>query len=206
MAGFKQHIFGGMVTGVGGAVLSVMTLGLTASQGAIAFILATLASIIPDIDSDTSKPVRMLFGYLGILLPIVVLHIFYPNGASMETLVLVLVLGYILVRDIISVIFLKFTSHRGIIHSIPAAVICGEVTYLLFRQSSLKPRILFACICFVGYMVHLMMDEIWSVDLMGASIKRSFGSAITFVAGNKLKTILAYLLIALLGMLIMRVA
>jgi len=30
-----------------------------------------------------------------------------------------------------------------------------------------------------GYLLHLLLDEIYSVDLMGGSFKQSFGSALT---------------------------
>ena len=39
---------------------------------------------------------------------------------------------------------------------------------------------------FMGYMVHLVLDEIYSVDVLGTRIKRSFGTALKFYDGRRL--------------------
>ena len=39
---------------------------------------------------------------------------------------------------------------------------------------------------FVGYLSHLLLDEVFSVDLMGRRIKASFGSAMKFYDGRNI--------------------
>lgn len=202
MANFKQHLAGGVAVGVVGSSISLLTVGLSITQSALVFILGCLGGVLPDIDSDTSKPIQMIFGYLGVILPITVLTQLHPNGAMMETVLLMTVIGYFLVRNVLSTLFLKLTTHRGIVHSLPATVICGQVMYLLFHESAPVARVVFAVTCAIGFLVHLILDEIWSVNLMGLQIKRSFGSALALTANSKTTTALAYFMILFLGIVI----
>ena len=39
---------------------------------------------------------------------------------------------------------------------------------------------------FIGYMVHLVLDEIYSVDVLGTRVKRSFGTAVKFYDGRRI--------------------
>jgi hypothetical protein len=36
----------------------------------------------------------------------------------------------------------------------------------------------------MGYVMHLVLDEIYSVDLTGARVKRSFGTALKLISAN----------------------
>ena len=49
----------------------------------------------------------------------------------------------------------------------------------------------------LGFMSHLILDEIWSVDLKRFRLKSSFGTAIKFWSDNALATATCYLLCAL---------
>ena len=199
MANFKQHLTGGLTVGSASAVVVFTTTQLSLAQCLITFLLGVLGSILPDIDSDTSKPVQMLFGYLGAIIPIFIIgHL--PNlGAKMETIVLTSLCGYFVIRYFVAHLFFKFTDHRGIVHSIPAAFLSGLIIYYLFHQSNFQPRLFFAIATSVGYLTHLAMDEFWSVDLLGVRLKKSFGSALALTAPSFFSTALIYLTIA--GML-----
>jgi len=202
VASFKQHVTGGIVPAVLAAGTGIFVLKVGMTQAAVTFILAMLGAVLPDLDSDTGRPVEILFSYMGILLPIFALGMLYPGGAPNELLLLFVVFGYFVVRYGLSLFFLKATVHRGIVHSIPVAIICAELTYLAFGNSEFKTRLLFACSVFAGYITHLIMDEMWSVDLLGASIKRSFGTALTLKSNSFFMTVLAYSLIIILGLII----
>lgn len=206
MASFNQHLSGGTIVGSVGASTGFLFMDFSISQTATAFILGCLGAILPDIDSDTSKPIQFLFGYLGILLPIGFLSALGSSHFSMENLLPLMVGGYFMVRYLISNLFLRFTTHRGIIHSIPAAILCGQITYLFFINSTPEVRLAFALVTTVGYLTHLAMDEMWSIDLSGLKIKRSFGSALCFKSASKLGTFGIYLLIVVMGFLLVIMA
>lgn len=103
MASFKQHISGGFITGVVSAGIALTAYGVSIYQAGITFIFAALGSVLPDIDCDTSTPLKFLLGYIGIILPVVILHYLYVD-ATMETTILFIVFGYIFIKDFISIL------------------------------------------------------------------------------------------------------
>ena len=202
MASFNQHISGGFLIGIVGAITSLLLLSISLVQGIVVFIFIVFGSILPDIDSDTSKPIQIIFGAAGIIIPVVTYQFFFSSGYRLENLLCYIVFGYLIIRYIVAKIFFKFTDHRGIIHSIPFAIICGEITYLLFSNSPMEARILFAGACTIGVFVHLIMDEMWSVDVSGLKIKKSFGSALALKAKSSISTLLFYIIIVILGVFV----
>jgi hypothetical protein len=48
-----------------------------------------------------------------------------------------------------------------------------------------------------GFMIHLLLDEIYSVDLVRMRLKKSFGTAFKFKSDNTIHTWLAYAITAL---------
>ena len=67
-------------------------------------------------------------------------------------------------------------------HSLPACAIFGEVAFLVFGCERLELRYFVAGAVVVGFMSHLILDEIWSVEMLRGRIhlKSSFGTAIKF--------------------------
>ena len=66
MASFKSHISFGILTA---AILSVVLFLFAWVSGIFAFlifVLVIIGSMLPDIDSDTGIPVRILFGVLSV--------------------------------------------------------------------------------------------------------------------------------------------
>ncbi|MBT6878078.1 MAG: metal-dependent hydrolase [Gammaproteobacteria bacterium] len=79
--------------------------------------------------------------------------------------------------------FKKFTVHRGIFHSIPAALVMGLLSIHLFVSYGWERdglQVIAASVT-IGYLCHLLLDEINSaVNLSGVPFipKRSLGSAL----------------------------
>ena len=71
--------------------------------------------------------------------------------------------------------------HRGIWHSILAGLFSAAATAIVFYYPLVKPAgvaWLAAGFLFIGYLVHLTLDEMYSVDVMDTRIKSSFGTAL----------------------------
>lgn len=98
-------------------------------------------------------------------------------------------------RYILGYLLAKFTVHRGLWHSIPAAVLCSEITYLLFFDLPVKVRLLYALSVLGGFISHLLLDEMYSVKVLALDTKRSFGTALKFTGPSKLQTFFLYFLI-----------
>ncbi|MBN9246290.1 MAG: metal-dependent hydrolase [Hyphomicrobium sp.] len=180
MANFTTHIaIGTVVTGA----LATLTLAadVVAPQNLVAVTLAgVLGSVLPDIDLKDSRPSRAMFAGLAIFFSFAVLF----NAATKFSIaeLWVLWLGtLLLVRYGLHAIFHRISVHRGIWHSILAAVFSSVATAIVFRHLLDRPEgvsWLAAAFMFVGYITHLTLDEIYSVDVMDTRIKSSFGTAL----------------------------
>ena len=94
---------------------------------------------------------------------------------------------YVLVRHVIFKLFARFSVHRGVFHSLLAAAFFGFLTTsLMHHVFRLSPLVAWMSGLFVsaGYMIHLVLDEIYSVDLTGARVKRSFGTALKLISAD----------------------
>lgn len=183
MANFTTHIaIGTVVTGA----LATLTLAadVVAPQNLVAVTLAgVLGSVLPDIDLRDSRPSRAMFAGLAIFFSFAVLF----NAATEYSIaeLWVLWLGtLLLVRYGLHAVFHRLSVHRGIWHSILAAVFSSVATAIVFKHLLGKPEgvsWLAAVFMFVGYITHLTLDEIYSVDVMDTRIKASFGTALKFI-------------------------
>jgi hypothetical protein len=65
-------------------------------------------------------------------------------------------------------------------HSLPAAIICAELAYLICDCPQNAIRIFKASAVLMGFMSHLVLDEIWSVEMRWGMphFKKSFGTAL----------------------------
>jgi hypothetical protein len=180
MANFTTHIAVGTI--VSGA-LATLTLAadVVAPQNLVAVTMAgVLGSVLPDIDLKDSRPSRAMFAGLAIFFSFAVLF----NAATELSIaeLWILWLGTLLtVRYGLHSIFHRISVHRGIWHSILAAVFSSVATAIVFQHLLGKPAgvaWLAAVFMFVGYLTHLTLDEIYSVDVMDTRLKSSFGTAL----------------------------
>jgi hypothetical protein len=183
MANFTTHIVVGTVVS---GTLATLTLAadVIAPENLVAVTMAgTLGSILPDIDLKDSRPSRALFAGLAIFFSFVVLFHFAPRLSIAEMWLLWLGTLFF-VRYGLHALFYRFTVHRGVWHSLMAALACGFATVLVYYYGLGRPdgvAWLAGGFLLIGYLVHLTLDEIYSVEVMGAHIKKSFGTAIKFV-------------------------
>jgi hypothetical protein len=183
MANFTTHIVVGTVVS---GTLATLTLAadVIAPENLVAVTMAgTLGSILPDIDLKDSRPSRALFAGLAIFFSFVVLFHFAPRLSIAEMWLLWLGTLFF-VRYGLHALFYRFTVHRGIWHSLVAALACAFATVLVYYYGLGRPdgvAWLAGGFLLIGYLTHLTLDEIYSVDVMGAHIKKSFGTAIKFV-------------------------
>ncbi len=179
MANFTTHI--GVGTVAAGA-LATLTLAadVIAPENLIAVTMAgVLGSVLPDIDLKESRPSRAMFAGLAVFFSFAVLFTFATTRSIAE--LWLLWLGTMLfVRYGLHTAFHRLSVHRGIWHSILAGLFCAVTTAVVFRYVLGRHdgvAWLAAGFLFIGYMVHLILDEIYSVDVMDTRIKSSFGTA-----------------------------
>ena len=183
MANFPTHIAVGTV--VSGALATVtMAADLVAPENIVAVTLAgVLGSVLPDIDLKDSRPARAMFAGLGVFFSFAVLFSLERKYSIAE--MLVLWLGTLLfVRYVAKEIFFRISYHRGIWHSLLAMVFCAVLTAVIYSRLLQRDEgvaWLAAGFMAIGFLTHLILDEIYSVDVMDTRIKASFGTALKFV-------------------------
>ena len=199
MAEFKTHLAGGMLTGAAASAISFISFDLNIVQAFSVFIMGSLGGILPDLDSDSGKPLTLLFGTISVLLPALLLNkVVNQASISSEFLVSYFVCCYFVINLLICELIKKMTVHRGIMHSISFAILSGEIGYLLFVSSGHNMATIIGLSTFVGCLVHLVLDELNSFSLKFGFIpglKQSSGTALKLKSANNLANIFVYSLI-----------
>ncbi|MEM6986144.1 MAG: hypothetical protein AAF499_06360 [Pseudomonadota bacterium] len=179
----------------------LLALGHIEPREAVAgFVLGTAAGLAPDLDAERSTPVSIAFSVLAVLVAFGVVLSLADRLSIAENVVLWLVL-YTLVRVVLAHLFAAITTHRGMYHSVPAALVAGllvaNVLHGPFGQTAFIST-LHGLIVTLAYLQHLILDELVSVNLTGRRVKRSFGTALKlFDRRNLLTSILTWALVAL---------
>ncbi len=188
MANFTTHIAVGTVVSGGLATLTLAA-NVIAPENLIAVTLAgVLGSVLPDIDLKDSRPSRALFSGLAVFLSFCVLFAVAYKYSIAETWVLWLG-SFVLFRYGGEAAFHRFSYHRGIWHSILAGLLFCFLTAIVFRDVLGRHEgvaWLAGAFLFVGYITHLVLDEIFSVDVLDTRFKSSFGSALKLYDGRNL--------------------
>lgn len=198
MAGFRMHITVSGLCGIGYGGLALKPLGYDPETAVLAAALTTVGGMLPDLDSDSGVPVREMFGLAAAVGPVLLVPRFVEAGLSVEGVLAAMLASYVLIRYLFSRVFKHITVHRGMYHSIPAMLIAGLVVYLGYHSPQHQTRVLFALGTMVGFLSHLVLDEIYSVNFHGVKVKlkASAGSAVKFMSPSWIGTAACY---AILG-------
>jgi len=195
MANFQTHLTVAAGGSIAATAVCVQSGVVDHHQGLLLVALGTLAGILPDIDSDHSVPTRLVFNVISFAVATATLFalqgqvsLFYLLGISL--------LSALFIRYIAYAIFAGITEHRGLFHSLPAALLFGLATVSVgIHVLGWSVHFAWLAASFVsgGYLLHLLLDEIYSVNFMGSTLKKSFGSALTlFTRSSWLSYLLLY--------------
>jgi membrane-bound metal-dependent hydrolase YbcI (DUF457 family) len=156
--------------------------------------LTSISGMLPDLDSDSGIPVRELFGLLGAFAPFFALSWLTHHHFTLEQTLAVLGGIYFAVRYGLRELFKRISVHRGMFHSIPAMLIAGLTVFLLYKTDDLHLRGFLAVGSMLGFLSHLLLDEIFAVDLMGFTPKfnQFAGSAMKFFSASWPATMVTY--------------
>ncbi len=200
MAGYQTHLRVSTLLGIGYSAVAYTVVGCGPAASILGGLLTSLGGILPDLDSDTGKPIREIFGFLGALMPVLMVRRLsvWLAGFEPEATVLAFVLFYLLVRFGGTRLINKFAVHRGMFHSIPAMIIAGEVTFLVLAECSLPVRVSVAIGVMAGFFSHLLLDEVYAVQWSGIRLKlnKYAGSAIKFTGKSFPANVVTYGLLA----------
>lgn len=164
--------------------------------------LTAIGGLTPDLDSDHSTPLRELFALAGAVFPLFLIPRLRLVGLTLEQGLAVMIGAYLFIRYGASMVLKRISVHRGMFHSIPALLISGLAVYNIYHSDDLRTRFYMAGGMMLGFLSHLILDEICAVDLAGVPrLKQSFGTALKLTSSSWLATAVCYLILASLGAL-----
>ena len=100
--------------------------------------LTMLGGMLPDLDSDSGRPVRELSILAGFIFPILLIPRLRRLGMSIEQGFVIIIAVHFLIRYGLSALIRRTSVHRGMFHSLPGLAIASalhETQYTrLFRS------------------------------------------------------------------------
>lgn len=195
MAGFRAHLTVAAV--LGGVTGTALLMGgiATPRDLLVGFVATIVGGMLPDLDSGSSTPLNAAFAVMAVLLSFLVVFTQVNHYALAELLLLWLAV-YFFLRMVVFRLFVAFTVHRGIIHSLPAGVLFASLTAMgLSLLAGFGPRgaWLAGGFLLLGFLSHLLLDEVYSLNLFGLRAPHGVGSAFKLFSRNLLVTVLMYL-------------
>lgn len=210
MANFNTHLFIATTGSASAAFYLVEKQLVDLINTPWLIFMGIIGGLLPDIDSDNTKQVKIFFLLLALFSTFTLLSgekllhdswLLPANQAICETrwasissliaalagkcipytLLLLALSTFIAVRYLFFYLFKKLTVHRGVFHSLLAALffalLATNIGFHLFQYRS-SFAWLNGIFIGLGFIIHLLLDEIYSVDLSNTKLKKSFGTAL----------------------------
>ena len=202
MAGLATHF---SVTAVlaGMGATAYLGAGMVSPREAVLLWAAgTLGGVLPDLDADHSGAARAVFGATGILAGALTMVATAGRVSILEMWVAFGVV-YGMIRYPMLRLLARATRHRGAFHSVVAGLFCATVAVVGIARGLEVPgpfAWLFGVALLVGFIVHLVLDEVSSVDLVYVRVKASFGSALKVVDRDSSLASVSMLVLAVAGL------
>ncbi|MFK7778252.1 MAG: metal-dependent hydrolase [Gimesia sp.] len=194
MAGYKEHISVSGLLGIGYGTTACLLVGFTPTQGIIAGVLTWIGGMLPDLDAETGRPIKELFSLTAAVASFVAMRSMIQVNSDPDSAVLMAIGTYAAVRYGAAALLGKFAVHRGMFHSFPALIISGEAIFLTYASDSYAVKFLMAGGISLGFLSHLVLDEVYSVERKGARIrlKKSSGTAMKWFGKGLFGNAIAY--------------
>ncbi len=201
MADFNTHVLVAAGTTSFAATICTKLLALPISTALLLTVAGTLGGVLPDIDLKYSMPSKLLFSLLGAITSLTWLFANLDVYTVLELWLFAMML-FLIVRYPVWALFHQFTVHRGALHSLSAMIMFSFLAavaahHVLHLQAATSW--LLALFVAAGVFIHLLLDEIYSVDFMGVRIKHSFGSALKPIDMDRLAASCAVLFVCLVS-------
>jgi len=200
MAGFKTHLTFSTLLGTGYAGVAYFMYDVPWPTCLLAGGLCGVSGMLPDIDSHSGQPLRESMAFAAAVVALLSLGKLQQMGLTQELLVLAGAGCYLLVRFGGAELLRRYTVHRGMFHSLPAAAIFGEIAFLLASGDDVWLRAYKAGGVVLGYLSHLLLDELFSLEWHGGRLrtKQSFGTALKLFSRSRWANLSTYVKLAVL--------
>jgi hypothetical protein len=171
----------------------------------VAGAMCGFSGMLPDLDSDYGVPLRETMAFTAATIPMLLVGHFESLRLSHDAMILAAITVYLTVRFGVTNLIRKYTVHRGMFHSIPAMLIFAGLAFLMCGTSPFEIRCIKAGGVMAGFMSHLMLDELYSIEFKGGRwrLKKSFGTAIKFWGDDAWSNFSTYAKLAIVAMFIL---
>ena len=207
MAKNQSHVSFSLLIGIAYFLFGYSVLGVDIELASLALLLVVATSLLPNVDQPGGDPAKELSGIIAAVMPIILIDRFPAiEAGGMVRMTLVVIVSYMLTKIVIVRILQATTVHRGSLHTIPAAIITGELVYLLFQELYWKYTVYIAMAGFLGFMSHLLLDGYGNLDIIAGAMgeKKKQPKAMTFVSDTFGRTAMLYVCVAVLGWYVAR--
>lgn len=203
MADFKTHMTVSTATGALLAFAGYQA-KIPLDTCAVAGTLCSVSGMLPDLDSNSGRPLREATALGAAVVPMLMVDRLQRMQLAHDTMVLIAILTYVAIRFVLAEIFRRYTVHRGMWHSLPAAAICGCFAFMVTSNEDITFRLFKTSGVVLGFLSHLILDEVWSVDFKRGSykFKDSFGTALKLWGNNRMANVLTYAKMLIIGLVV----
>jgi membrane-bound metal-dependent hydrolase YbcI (DUF457 family) len=201
MADFKTHMSVSTATGALLALAGYQA-KIPLDTCVVAGTLCSVSGMLPDLDSNSGRPLREATAMGAAVIPMLLADRLQRLDVAHDTMVLIAILTYVAIRFVLAEVFRRYTVHRGMWHSIPAAAICGCFAFMIMSNEDITLRLFKTSGVVLGFLSHLILDEVWSVDFKKGNykFKESFGTALKLWGNNRAANIFTYSKLAIIGL------
>ncbi len=179
MATFKTHLTVAATASAVAGLLITVPFHLKLDELLLLAATGTVGGLLPDLDAPTSRPARLIWTWLAILGALISGWMALTLQRNLLEALLLGLFVYLLMTKPIPTLFHRLTRHRGVFHSLLAVLFWGLMAVHLSSLLGAQAGFAWGVGGFLafGYLIHLLLDELYSIDLRGKRIKSSFGTA-----------------------------
>lgn len=209
MPGYQTHIGWSSAVGVGLASVAHLFYDVSLPQATFAGALCALGGVLPDVDSDSSRSFQRCLSTVAGTFSLILASRLRDFALTAESVVMIGATAYFLIFYVGGKIVKACTVHRGMCHSLVFGLIAAEIVFIL-SSGDTQLRLFKSASIFFGVLVHLTLDEVYSVETSGKRagrsrsggrtiyLKNSFGTALKLIDYKHMQSTIAFYVAALL--------
>lgn len=171
MAKLQSHFTLTTAVAIAYAAVGVSGLHIPLDTVLLGSVIFVIGGALPNVDEGNGPSAREFGGILAAVSPLMLFSLFpsmQRHGVSQVALISVFT--YVVCRVVIARGLQNYTVHRGVFHSLPAAVLTFEAIYLIFLGLPFLERFYLAFGGFAGFLTHLIHDAYGNLDLVGRAM------------------------------------
>ncbi|MBF0472682.1 MAG: metal-dependent hydrolase [Nitrospirae bacterium] len=183
MAGYRTHLtFSAIASGVAATGLYITDV-CTQSEAIMFLCSGIIGGMLPDLDSKSSIPLRIVFNLSGIIVAFFMVFRLGQRYSIIE-LFIIWVGSYVIISLLIFTFISRLTVHRGLMHSFPAAALFLLLTVIICKRFFIltsEQSWMIGIFIFLGYLSHLILDDIIHAALKLYDKKHIFNTVLLYI-------------------------